>query len=176
MTEPAIDRWLRRVVLAVALPQSRLFRRRVRGGAGDRLGFAVRRQHRFPRRYLGQPADFRRAGWRRCSGRASAWRSARSCWCRPGDAMDGLGKFLRPGAAVAVPPVAGRARRACRQSQLRLAARTLPAPRGSLTRAAFLSARNDALANVAIIAAGPLTAFMPPRPGRTCSSASASPP
>src|SRR5258708_5327019 len=33
------------------------------------------------------------------------------------------------------------------------------AHRGSLTRAAFLSARNDALANVAIIVAGPMTAF-----------------
>lgn len=32
--------------------------------------------------------------------------------------------------------------------------------RGSLTRAAFLSARNDALANVAIIAAGLVTAFL----------------
>ena len=32
--------------------------------------------------------------------------------------------------------------------------------RGSLTRAAFLSARNDALANVAIIAAGFVTAYM----------------
>lgn len=32
--------------------------------------------------------------------------------------------------------------------------------RGSLTRAAFLSARNDALANIAIIAAGLLTALM----------------
>ena len=31
---------------------------------------------------------------------------------------------------------------------------------GSLTRAAFLSARNDALANIAIIAAGLVTAFM----------------
>ena len=31
---------------------------------------------------------------------------------------------------------------------------------GSLTRAAFLSARNDALANVAIIAAGLVTAFL----------------
>jgi Co/Zn/Cd efflux system component len=30
---------------------------------------------------------------------------------------------------------------------------------GSLTRAAFLSARNDALANIAIIAAGLITAF-----------------
>ena len=30
---------------------------------------------------------------------------------------------------------------------------------GSLTRAAFLSARNDAVANVAIIAAGLLTAY-----------------
>jgi Co/Zn/Cd efflux system component len=33
------------------------------------------------------------------------------------------------------------------------------AHRGSLTRAAFLSARNDALANVAIIAAGLMTAY-----------------
>ena len=33
---------------------------------------------------------------------------------------------------------------------------------GSLTRAAFLSARNDALANVAIIAAGLVTAFLWP--------------
>jgi Co/Zn/Cd efflux system component len=33
------------------------------------------------------------------------------------------------------------------------------AHRGSLTKAAFLSARNDALANVAIIAAGVVTAF-----------------
>lgn len=32
--------------------------------------------------------------------------------------------------------------------------------RGSLTRAAFLSARNDALANVAIIAAGAITAWL----------------
>jgi Co/Zn/Cd efflux system component len=32
---------------------------------------------------------------------------------------------------------------------------------GSLTRAAFLSTRNDAIANVAIIAAGVATAFMP---------------
>jgi Co/Zn/Cd efflux system component len=32
---------------------------------------------------------------------------------------------------------------------------------GSLTRAAFLSARNDAVANIAIIAAGVVTAFMP---------------
>jgi Co/Zn/Cd efflux system component len=32
--------------------------------------------------------------------------------------------------------------------------------RGSLTRAAFLSARNDALANIAIIAAGLATAFL----------------
>jgi Co/Zn/Cd efflux system component len=31
--------------------------------------------------------------------------------------------------------------------------------RGSLTRAAFLSARNDALANIAIVAAGLVTAF-----------------
>jgi Co/Zn/Cd efflux system component len=31
---------------------------------------------------------------------------------------------------------------------------------GSLTRAAFLSARNDTLANVAIIAAGLVTAFL----------------
>jgi len=35
------------------------------------------------------------------------------------------------------------------------------AHRGSLTRAAFLSARNDALANVAIIAAGLITAITP---------------
>jgi Co/Zn/Cd efflux system component len=35
----------------------------------------------------------------------------------------------------------------------------LRAHRGSLTRAAFLSARNDALANVAIIMAGLVTAF-----------------
>ncbi len=34
--------------------------------------------------------------------------------------------------------------------------------RGSLTRAAFLSARNDALANLAIIAAGSVTAFVWP--------------
>jgi Co/Zn/Cd efflux system component len=34
---------------------------------------------------------------------------------------------------------------------------------GSLTRAAFLSARNDVLANVAIIGAGLLTAYMHPR-------------
>jgi Co/Zn/Cd efflux system component len=33
--------------------------------------------------------------------------------------------------------------------------------RGSLTRAAFLSARNDALANIAIIAAGFVTAYFP---------------
>jgi Co/Zn/Cd efflux system component len=32
---------------------------------------------------------------------------------------------------------------------------------GSLTKAAFLSARNDALANIAIIAAGIVTALMP---------------
>ena len=32
--------------------------------------------------------------------------------------------------------------------------------RGSLTRAAFLSARNDALANVAIVAAGLVTALL----------------
>jgi Co/Zn/Cd efflux system component len=32
--------------------------------------------------------------------------------------------------------------------------------RGSLTKAAFLSARNDALANLAIIAAGGVTAFL----------------
>jgi hypothetical protein len=32
---------------------------------------------------------------------------------------------------------------------------------GSLTRAAFLSARNDAVANIAIIAAGVVTAIMP---------------
>jgi Co/Zn/Cd efflux system component len=31
---------------------------------------------------------------------------------------------------------------------------------GSLTRAAFLSARNDALANIAIISAGLVTAFI----------------
>ena len=31
---------------------------------------------------------------------------------------------------------------------------------GSLTRAAFLSARNDAIANIAIIAAGLVTAFL----------------
>ena len=31
---------------------------------------------------------------------------------------------------------------------------------GSLTRAAFLSARNDVLANIAIIAAGLVTAFL----------------
>ena len=33
-------------------------------------------------------------------------------------------------------------------------------PGGSLTRAAFLSGRNDALANIAIIAAGLVTAFL----------------
>ena len=37
---------------------------------------------------------------------------------------------------------------------------------GSLTRAAFLSARNDALANIAIIAAGLVTGFFGPRHGR----------
>ena len=31
---------------------------------------------------------------------------------------------------------------------------------GSLTRAAFLSARNDAIANIAIVAAGLVTAFI----------------
>jgi Co/Zn/Cd efflux system component len=31
---------------------------------------------------------------------------------------------------------------------------------GSLTRAAFLSARNDAMSNIAIIAAGLITAFL----------------
>jgi Co/Zn/Cd efflux system component len=31
---------------------------------------------------------------------------------------------------------------------------------GSLTKAAFLSARNDALANIAIVAAGLITAFL----------------
>jgi Co/Zn/Cd efflux system component len=35
---------------------------------------------------------------------------------------------------------------------------------GSLTRAAFLSARNDALANIAVIAAGLVTAFLWPSP------------
>jgi Co/Zn/Cd efflux system component len=35
------------------------------------------------------------------------------------------------------------------------------AEQGSLTRAAFLSARNDALANIAIIAAGLITAVLP---------------
>src|SRR5262249_45068157 len=35
------------------------------------------------------------------------------------------------------------------------------AHRGSLTRAAFLSARNDTLANIAIIAAGVITALFP---------------
>jgi len=34
----------------------------------------------------------------------------------------------------------------------------LSSPQRSLTRAAFLSARNDALANVAIVAAGLVTA------------------
>jgi Co/Zn/Cd efflux system component len=33
--------------------------------------------------------------------------------------------------------------------------------RGSLTKAAFLSARNDAFANIAIIAAGAVTLFWP---------------
>jgi len=36
----------------------------------------------------------------------------------------------------------------------------LSSPQRSLTRAAFLSARNDALANVAIVAAGLVTAFL----------------
>jgi Co/Zn/Cd efflux system component len=31
---------------------------------------------------------------------------------------------------------------------------------GSLTRAAFLSARNDLIANIAILSAGPVTAFL----------------
>jgi hypothetical protein len=35
----------------------------------------------------------------------------------------------------------------------------LGAPSGSLTKAAFLSARNDVLANVAIVAAGLVTAY-----------------
>lgn len=43
---------------------------------------------------------------------------------------------------------------------------------GSLTQAAFLSARNDALANGAIIAAGLITAITPPQCGPTASTVS----
>ena len=57
MTVSAIDRSLRRTVMCRGAPQSRLFRRRVRRRARHRLGVAVRRQHRLPRRRLDQPAD-----------------------------------------------------------------------------------------------------------------------
>ena len=46
---------------------------------------------------------------------------------------------------------------------------------GSLTRAAFLSARNDTLANVAIIVAGVVTAFLWQSAGPISSSGSALP-
>ena len=75
------------------------------------------------------------------------------------DALDGVGEVLDAGRAGAVPAVAGRRRRARREPDLRAHSRALSRAKGSLTRAAFLSARNDAFANVAIIAAGLVTAL-----------------
>ena len=63
-------------------------------------------------------------------------------------------KFLAPIAAGGRAADDRRARRDGGEPRLRLRARPPPPHHGSLGRAAFLSARNDVLANVAIVAAG----------------------
>lgn len=70
------------------------------------------------------------------------------------------GKFWEPVAPAPVPlTLAGLGALAVNLSCALLLGR-FRAASGSLTRAAFLSARNDALANVAIIGAGLVTAFL----------------
>ena len=74
--------------------------------------------------------------------------------------MDGLGQVRRPGAPDPVAlTVAGTGALGVNPGCAVLLARDR-AHSGSLTRAAFLSARNDAVANLAIIGAGLVTAFV----------------
>ena len=74
--------------------------------------------------------------------------------------MDGMGKVHVPHASCATTADTHRRRGARCQSDLRPYAGARPfSQRVGLTRAAFLSARNDAAANIAIIGAGLLTAY-----------------
>ena len=71
-----------------------------------------------------------------------------------------MGKFAAPSVPAPIPlSVTGFGALAVNLSCAYILARYRD-HRGSLTRAAFLSARNDALANVAIIAAGAVTALL----------------
>ena len=130
--------------------------------ARDRLGVAVRRQHRFPRRCLGQSADRGRArAGRRAAARGSAWRWPRILLV-PGLAthLDRLAKFMAPSAPAPMPLSATGLGALVVNLSCASCWRSYRHHSGSLTRAAFLSARNDALANVAIIAAGLVTALL----------------
>jgi len=72
------------------------------------------------------------------------------------DRMQGMGEIQPTSPPCCVAADADRVGRTRHQPVLR----RFRAHSGSLTRAAFLSARNDALANVAIIAAGSVTAVV----------------
>jgi hypothetical protein len=85
----------------------------------------------------------------------SALCSLASCSFQAGDTLDGLGQVLASSAAGTATPFSDRCRSLGRELHLRPHAFAL----SYLTRAAFLSARNDVLANVAIIGAGLLTAY-----------------
>jgi Co/Zn/Cd efflux system component len=75
--------------------------------------------------------------------------------------MDGLGEIQFPGTAGCDATVDHRVGCTGGQPFLRIHPCSGSRSPRSLTRAAFLSARNDALANVAIIAAGFVTAITP---------------
>ena len=90
-------------------------------------------------------------GWSALPARAWACCWRQSCWCPASRRCGPPGRSSRAGRAGARAAVAGRAGALA----VNLACALLLAYRrhgGSLTRAAFLSARNDVLANVAIIA------------------------
>lgn len=73
--------------------------------------------------------------------------------------MDSMGEVLAANATRSSSPIAGWWRRLVINLSCALMLVRFRSHRSSLTRAAFLSARNDVLANVAIIAAGFVTAY-----------------
>ncbi len=162
---PALS--LRRVVRLVALLNLGYFGIEFRGRADDRLGVAVRRQRRFP----GGRVFLEDASVNLLIAVALGW-SVRNR-ARLGRALAGI--LLVPGLAtlwtawakISVPvapepwalSLTGLGALVVNASCALMLARYRHHG-GSLTRAAFLSARNDVLANFAIIGAGVVTAVV----------------
>jgi hypothetical protein len=144
------------------IPKPQLLRDRIRCGRRNRIRVALRRLGRLPRR-LREPLD--RGRHRLVASMArSLGHGTRGHTSRPGigHALDSMQQVECSGASRSQAIECYRIGSAGGVSLLRAHARAVPRSFGSATRAAFLSARNDAIANVAIIIGGPVTAFVWP--------------